>query len=95
MKSYSFLFKSKGIYRLHLFFMFFLFLPCNQRKLVCAILEEMKTHFCTVWIVTDLETAEGRLLAYNSIRHLKRSHTMRVAIINNPKDVSFFWLLQV
>lgn len=49
----------------------------------------MKTYFSTVWVVTDLETAEGRLLAYNAIRHLKRSHTMRVAIINNPKNVSF------
>uniref|UniRef100_A0A0R3RF81 UDP-glucose:glycoprotein glucosyltransferase n=1 Tax=Elaeophora elaphi TaxID=1147741 RepID=A0A0R3RF81_9BILA len=49
--------------------------------------EEMKTHFSTVWVVTDLETAEGRLLAYNAIRHLKRSHTMRVAIINNPKEI--------
>ncbi|CAG9534356.1 unnamed protein product [Cercopithifilaria johnstoni] len=49
--------------------------------------EEMKTHFSTVWIVTDLETAEGRLLAYNAIRHLKHSYTMRVAIINNPKDI--------
>ncbi|KAK6112554.1 UDP-glucose:Glycoprotein Glucosyltransferase family protein [Brugia pahangi] len=49
--------------------------------------EEMKTYFSTVWVVTDLETAEGRLLAYNAIRHLKRSHTMRVAIINNPKNI--------
>ncbi|EFO25210.1 UDP-glucose:Glycoprotein Glucosyltransferase containing protein [Loa loa] len=49
--------------------------------------EEMKTHFSTVWVVTDLETVEGRLLAYNAVRHLKRSYTMRVAIINNPKDI--------
>lgn len=49
----------------------------------------MKTHLSTLWIVTDLETAEGRLLAYNALRHLKRSHTMRVAMINNPKDLSF------
>ncbi|VDK65586.1 unnamed protein product [Onchocerca ochengi] len=49
--------------------------------------EEMRTHFSTVWVVTDLETAEGRLLMYNAIKHLKHSYTMRVAIINNPKDI--------
>ncbi|MCP9263039.1 UDP-glucose:glycoprotein glucosyltransferase [Dirofilaria immitis] len=49
--------------------------------------EEMRTHFSTVWVVSDLETAEGRLLAYNAIKHLKHSYTMRVAIINNPKDI--------
>ncbi|VDO30171.1 unnamed protein product [Onchocerca flexuosa] len=49
--------------------------------------EEMRTHFSTVWVVTDLESAEGRLLMYNAIKHLKHSHMMRVAIINNPKDI--------
>uniref|UniRef100_A0A915PNT4 UDP-glucose:glycoprotein glucosyltransferase n=1 Tax=Setaria digitata TaxID=48799 RepID=A0A915PNT4_9BILA len=40
--------------------------------------EELKTHFSTVWVVADLEVAEGRLLIYNAIRHLKHSHTMRI-----------------
>ncbi|MFH4973666.1 hypothetical protein AB6A40_000375 [Gnathostoma spinigerum] len=42
----------------------------------------------TLWIVTDLETQEGRLLYYNAIRHLKKSHTMRIGLINNPKQPS-------
>lgn len=65
-----------------------MFLSFCSLKIERKISEEMRTHFSTVWVVTDLETAEGRLLAYNAIRHLKRSYTMRVAIINNPKDVS-------
>lgn len=54
----------------------------------------MKTHFSTVWVVGDLETAEGRLLAYNAVKYLKRSHTMRIAIINNPRDVSAIFILE-
>ncbi|VDN02463.1 unnamed protein product [Thelazia callipaeda] len=49
--------------------------------------QEDKTVFSTVWVVTDLETVEGRLLAYTAINYLKHSHSMRVAILNNPKNI--------
>uniref|UniRef100_A0A914ZER9 UDP-glucose:glycoprotein glucosyltransferase 1 n=3 Tax=Parascaris TaxID=6254 RepID=A0A914ZER9_PARUN len=49
--------------------------------------DEERTRPITLWVVADFESAEGRLLAYNSIKHLKHSHATRVGFINNPKDV--------
>ena len=37
-------------------------------------------------IVTDLETPEGRELAYNAIKNLKHSKTSRVSLLMNPAD---------
>uniref|UniRef100_F1KR85 UDP-glucose:glycoprotein glucosyltransferase 1 n=1 Tax=Ascaris suum TaxID=6253 RepID=F1KR85_ASCSU len=49
--------------------------------------DEERTRPITLWVVGDFESVEGRLLAYNSIKHLKHSHATRIGLINNPKHV--------
>ncbi|VDM62368.1 unnamed protein product [Angiostrongylus costaricensis] len=67
----------------------------SSRKVQC-IIEEMQylrkgedelTMPLTLWVVADLETAKGREIVYNAIRHLKHSKKTRLGIIMNPAGV--------
>ncbi|CAJ0934962.1 unnamed protein product, partial [Mesorhabditis belari] len=49
--------------------------------------DEESTKAATLWVVTDLETEEGRDLAYSHIKHLKHSSTSRIAFIPNPSSL--------
>lgn len=43
----------------------------------------------TYWVVADFDTASGRKLLYDAIRHMKSSNNVRLGMINNPTaDVS-------
>nr|XP_055070737.1 UDP-glucose:glycoprotein glucosyltransferase 2 isoform X1 [Misgurnus anguillicaudatus]XP_055070738.1 UDP-glucose:glycoprotein glucosyltransferase 2 isoform X1 [Misgurnus anguillicaudatus]XP_055070739.1 UDP-glucose:glycoprotein glucosyltransferase 2 isoform X1 [Misgurnus anguillicaudatus]XP_055070740.1 UDP-glucose:glycoprotein glucosyltransferase 2 isoform X1 [Misgurnus anguillicaudatus] len=47
--------------------------------------EEEVVYGVTVWIITDIEQASGRLLLRNALKHMKSSGSnCRVAVINNP-----------
>lgn len=51
------------------------------------VLDEPRTRYVSVWVVADFEDAEGRELAYNTVRRLKHSHNLRVGFLSNPVDV--------
>lgn len=48
--------------------------------------DDLYTRPITIWIVADLETADGRELFYNAIKHLKHSANARIGLIHNPAD---------
>uniref|UniRef100_A0A914C391 UDP-glucose:glycoprotein glucosyltransferase n=1 Tax=Acrobeloides nanus TaxID=290746 RepID=A0A914C391_9BILA len=55
--------------------------------------EETTTHWLNVWLVTDLDSLEGRELLSNALKALKKSNNMRLAVIHNgevspPSDKS-------
>ncbi|XP_010635932.1 UDP-glucose:glycoprotein glucosyltransferase 1 isoform X1 [Fukomys damarensis] len=44
----------------------------------------------TFWIVGDFDSASGRQLLYDAIKHQKSSNNIRISIINNPsKEISY------
>ncbi|CAH1245599.1 UGGT1 [Branchiostoma lanceolatum] len=49
--------------------------------------DEVVTRAVTMWVVCDMEAAEGRQLLYDAIKHMKSSNTVRIGVLHNPTSV--------
>ncbi|XP_052784039.1 UDP-glucose:glycoprotein glucosyltransferase 1-like isoform X2 [Mya arenaria] len=50
--------------------------------------DDSKVYALSLWLVVDLQTSEGRSLAYAALKRLKHSNDMRLAFIFNPEAPS-------
>ncbi|KJH41331.1 UDP-glucose:Glycoprotein Glucosyltransferase [Dictyocaulus viviparus] len=50
--------------------------------------DDVSTLSLTLWIVADLESAKGRDVVYNAIKHLRHSRKTRLGIIMNPNNIT-------
>ncbi|WAR27836.1 UGGG-like protein [Mya arenaria] len=55
---------------------------------LCENIDDSKVYALSLWLVVDLQTSEGRSLAYAALKRLKHSNDMRLAFIFNPEAPS-------
>lgn len=56
-------------------------------KLPLGLEDSFQFQGSTLWVVADVDTVEGRQLAYNAIKQLKHSKASRIALLLNPADM--------